>query len=64
MVPFEHAVSLQAKARQHVCTRPSPGSDVYTQTGAGFETDENEAKVGRKEVFARVGGPPPAAPSG
>lgn len=64
MEPFEYVVVLQAKSRQHVCSRPSPGSEVCTQTGAGFETGEDEAKLGRKEEFARVGGPHPAAPLG
>ena len=63
MEPFEYVV-LQAKSRQHVCSRLSPGSEVYTQTGAGFETDEDEAKAGRKEEFARVGGRHPAVPLG
>jgi len=37
-------------------------SEVYTQTGAGFETDGSEARAGREDVRARVGGPHPAAP--
>lgn len=64
MEPFEYVVVLQAESRQHMCSRPSSGSEVYTQTGAGFETDENEAKVGRKEEFAGVGEPHPAVPLG
>lgn len=34
-------------------------SEVHTQTGARFETDESEARARRGDVWARVGGPHP-----